>query len=743
MKRTIIFFTSDSQSNEFENHLGSKDKEQEIIHDSENYSIIIYNGEKLLKNADDSEDYAKIVKDILKQNFLSLDVVVLFHTQRNNSKIEETIASEGIRCKSYNLSLDQIGKETDFYKKYYCQLKEFKSNPDRIKIKDVFEKIWSYANPDFESPVLTFKISKKTLFIWDSQNYPQINGKTSCKLVSDSTEIERIISSSLTDYEGVVIHEKAHYNDLEGIYLLIHIRENTNYLKPVFFASTRTADNLLIESQDYRILKMRWHHRVVSLSQEFIDLDFYFSDFLKEELTNYEQKLMRYLYTEPEGFIRMVKHNIHHYKRDDKNLDELKNKVVFDIEKVEKLKKGIGQEIDLSDIKQKVILVNQNGYSDSFQISKKVSKDSSEKIYLYDVIDELQNRLENILIHKQTNKSNEGHRLSWKVLLLDDEYKHDTQLNILINELNNFGVDCVCAQNTDEARKILDDDYSKNGDIRVVVADFLLEEYDNELDDKALQKTQGFDFLLEISEKEYYSSMIGLSNLPRKFLMNTPPLFSIYSKSDNLKDDESILNLINKIIMYGEEMEDSLVYKPTNPSWVKYLSLGYNKYRINKNKVLIEQIITNKVNEHVIYFKKHKKFIGFPFENGAEFMDKKLIPSKEEKRKNLNRRKNKKSESDNYEIKFEKFIKYMVARRLVLHLKTFAESYNMDSIVTLLRDGNQSISMQKQIINTYLCLNLDNILYCSTLEEKIWLGYYNASKVLSGVYKDASTLLNS
>lgn len=298
-------------------------------------------------------------------------------------------------------------------------------------------------------------------------------------------------------------------------------------------------------------------------------------------------------------------------------------------------------------------------------------------------------------VNSEGSFSDDANR-KWKLLWLDDEAAQD---HPLIKLLTSKGVQVYLCSSASLALDLLEDDWNSNNEIGVVLADYRLYEFQNEV--KVQQPVQGYKLLSEIAQSGRMIRLAALSALPRKFLLHSFKHFNVrtavYSKKDYLEDEITRKLLCEELIEMGDENQEAIISMPDDASGWKFLKQSYKQYRNSFDYLNNEKKITEKALANIYHFEQNNSLaepIGF-------------------KKSNFN--------SDKNAIKnLEKFQPYWLARRIGLWLGVVKKLSN-ERIAEVLRGA--PCTDYKQVISQYLGLRIEDFPLSLTVEEKNWFHY--------------------
>jgi hypothetical protein len=186
-------------------------------------------------------------------------------------------------------------------------------------------------------------------------------------------------------------------------------------------------------------------------------------------------------------------------------------------------------------------------------------------------------------------------RRPWKVLILDDEPNSLSSLRVALDKR---GIECFIAQSVSEAEKAIEEDVFN--EIVVAISDYrLLERVDGI---QRHQRRQGYDFLFDLAAEDRLTSLIALSGLSRKFLLESFQKYDtkvdVYSKND--LEGEGAINLFaDAVLDKGAEAYESLCSRPLGRGW-RALKPFYAAHRQSNDRLLNEREISDRACRYVL-----------------------------------------------------------------------------------------------------------------------------------------------
>ena len=186
-------------------------------------------------------------------------------------------------------------------------------------------------------------------------------------------------------------------------------------------------------------------------------------------------------------------------------------------------------------------------------------------------------------------------KVPWKVLILDDEPE---SIKPLITSLEKRGITSVVTNRVKDAEMIIKKD--PNNKIVIVISDYrLLETEDGIIRE---QKKQGYDFLFDLANKDRFTSLIALSGLNRKFLLESFQKYNarvdVYSKNDILTG--AAINIFADTVKEkGELIQKVICHQPQGSGWEDlkkfYIahrnSINYESNDIKVNKMAKDYVL--------------------------------------------------------------------------------------------------------------------------------------------------------
>jgi len=151
----------------------------------------------------------------------------------------------------------------------------------------------------------------------------------------------------------------------------------------------------------------------------------------------------------------------------------------------------------------------------------------------------------------------------WQVLILDDEPEG---LKSILDAMVKRGITPVVVRHVAEAeQKIEEDVYNK---IVVAISDYRLLEHVDGI--QKLQRKQGYDFLFDLSKQDRFISLVALSGMGRRFLLESFQKYNtrvaVFSKND-LSTPAAANLFADRIYEIGTEVYASLCSQPQGAAW--------------------------------------------------------------------------------------------------------------------------------------------------------------------------------
>lgn len=153
----------------------------------------------------------------------------------------------------------------------------------------------------------------------------------------------------------------------------------------------------------------------------------------------------------------------------------------------------------------------------------------------------------------------------WKILFLDDK---PSELQDIFKEIENRKISYQVATSSVEAKNVVEND--KLNLYTVIVSDYRLFESKSEWKEPRMQAEQGYDFLLWLSQKHRFYSMIALSGLSKWFLMESfrkhQVNVKVYSKNNVLTENGARL-FVDDLEYLGDRQYEVLCNQPKAKLW--------------------------------------------------------------------------------------------------------------------------------------------------------------------------------
>jgi hypothetical protein len=312
----------------------------------------------------------------------------------------------------------------------------------------------------------------------------------------------------------------------------------------------------------------------------------------------------------------------------------------------------------------------------------------------------------------------------WKVLFLDDE--PDSIKGIVDSFPKNLEI--IQATTVEQAEYIIEQD--KYNKINVIIADYRLYDFTDEV--HRHQSKQGYDFLFELSKKNRLNSLIALSGLGRKQLLESFLKYNtkvaVFAKND-LSNEQSIKLFVDYVIDSGDAIELAIINHPTSPQWISYnknkvqFCTFYSNFRNRHDYNVIEARISLKASEYIRRIES--LFRKRVFKNDGDISD--FIIGDFPTLKNLGGH-----FDDLIDKKYwDYFENKMTARRVAIWCilikgMELKQVYNVLSTNSLLNLKKSSESSYKTLINSELALKIEDVPLFILAEEKNWfreIGY--------------------
>jgi len=325
--------------------------------------------------------------------------------------------------------------------------------------------------------------------------------------------------------------------------------------------------------------------------------------------------------------------------------------------------------------------------------------------------------------------------LPWRVLLLDDE-PDSNNVKMIKDTLYKKGVETILVSHINEAERAIEDDSSNK--IVVTIADYRLNEQVDGI--RRHQPKQGYDFLYDVSRKDRLTSLVALSGMSRRFLLESFQKYNtrvaVYSKND-LQNQQAINLFVDSIFDLGNETYEALCSLPSSAAGWKALKPFYIAYRNSPLYGEWEREVSHRARQYVLIVESILKG------KDPELIQNPPLPEL----RNLRARMERKDPFNKEDMKI--FLDKLTARRIALwlyycegfnSLRIFGAFTGTIDIENLLREDRDRVENNaKNLINTNLALLLEEFPRAILIEEKRWFKYdmgvdiYNLNELLSQV----------
>jgi len=343
----------------------------------------------------------------------------------------------------------------------------------------------------------------------------------------------------------------------------------------------------------------------------------------------------------------------------------------------------------------------------------KFKKDIAENSVSAEIFLQKHEEMLRSLSYETENKSTPiAFEYPWKVLLLDDE---PDSIRPIINALHSNGIRTIVCSHVDEAQKAIEEDEKNGNFISVIISDYRLFESDT----TRHQSRQGYDFLLDTSKRDRFTSFVALSGLGRQFLLESFRKYNVrvevYSKDDLRSSERARQVFAENIVQLGENQYDAICSQSTSEGWKKD---GKKKFYIEHRQRLdylqSEKMLSDDARRYINHFTyMHQKggLIGHqPINDLQTSLEKKNFT----------------------DVNINIFRKILYARRLVLWLYHIV-GLDSEAIYLLLTTGvllnlQNRIDPEKVGNNTKqlmgkLCIKLTEYPNGILIDEKAWFKY--------------------
>lgn len=589
-------------------------------------------------------------------------------------------------------------------------------------------------------------VKKQNIYvIWNNDAYAEILKKNeSITLVTNSTELNNVFTSR-NDFSGIVILGELRWgeainsgyrlSEMQGIEFTKRIiRAKLKIKLPILFVSFLPLSRILRTSKDTNIRDPQ-REILTSVGHDFLQLPSTPEQWLQKlgsmnPLTDLQLADIITNFCNIRGLIDEVIHRIQGSFRQfinspkDVDWNNIKGK----------LRHGL---LEIAAILPTGSLNAQkiNDILDRFKQECEAPNKTAETInFVQRIGEELKSLINDENLGVGETKPTSKEKMPWRVLLLDDE-PESNNIKLIKDTLTQRGVETVLISHIDKAEKAIEDD--KNNEIVVAIADYRLNEDVNGI--RRHQPKQGYDFLFDVSKKDRLTSLIALSGLSRRFLLESFRKYNtrvaVYSKND-LQTQEAINLFIDSVVELGNETYEALCSLPSSAAGWKALKPFYIAYRNSHSYSKWEREISYQAKQYVMIIESILKG------GNQELIQNPPLP------KIGNLRARIKDPSNEKAIKV--FLAKLTARRIALWLN-YCEGFNAVGIFGALtgtldvsnlkqEKGNSKIENNaKNLINTNLALLLEEFPHGILVEEKRWFKYdmgidiYNLQELLSQV----------
>ena len=328
----------------------------------------------------------------------------------------------------------------------------------------------------------------------------------------------------------------------------------------------------------------------------------------------------------------------------------------------------------------------------------------------------------------------------WKILLLDDE---PDSIKPIINSLHANGVKTIVCSHVDEAQKVIEEDEKNGNFISVLISDYRLFEPGT----TRHQSRQGYDFLLDTSQRDRFTSFVALSGLGRQFLLESFRKYNlrveVYSKDDLRSSERARQVFAENIVQLGEEIHKTLLSQPVVglTRWKTQLKPFYLAYRNSVRYTQYEQNIRKSSRRYVLTV---KNIFDDTDPNRLQLSVVTPFPGLRTELKSVENKKH-----------VDVFLKILEARRIAIWLLVTQE-FDTKTVYAIINDGNLDSSyLNKEdpkekdtikgkvngLLNTDLCISTKEFPEGLLVEEVAWLKYdmginiYDMRIVLSQVHE--------
>ncbi|MCD4681309.1 MAG: hypothetical protein K8S00_13065 [Bacteroidales bacterium] len=471
--------------------------------------------------------------------------------------------------------------------------------------------------------------------------------------------------------------------DFYGIEVAKSLRKN-NFHQPIIFVSS-ISQEIIYKNDKKRYIINTIGHKVIGLHKGKLSWETMESEMIltlknrnKIPLLNEEElSYIKMLYCEEEGIIRTIIHDMRKLIA----ASDIKDKIVKSLEQIYSVYNE-NSSAAIKTFNAKFNKINEKNLKNAFSYIEEIGE---------------------LLISNYNNfdgSKTKDIKEDWSVLLLDDEItSKKSDIDKLCETLELKVKQVYRATNAVDASIILQSDFVNENNIRVVIADYHLQNKQGTL--ATDQEIQGFSFLKRIVQSGRIYGLIGLSGLPRRFLMKTFKVgnIDVFYKGDYLQNNDSIGLLSEEILQLGNEVEQTIYSLPNNQNWELFYKSKYIEHRNSVGYRRRERSISERSN---FWIEKYQEQIENEY----------LLAG-------LGSKKVKKS--------FENFELACSSRRIALWLSQKGKNkvglpLTTYEIAELLK-GNVSEEMAKQVTSVHLALRLDDFPTNMTVEEKNWFHF--------------------
>jgi hypothetical protein len=328
----------------------------------------------------------------------------------------------------------------------------------------------------------------------------------------------------------------------------------------------------------------------------------------------------------------------------------------------------------------------------------------------------------------------------WKILFLDDE---PDSIKPIINALHSNSVTTIVCSHVDEAQIAIEEDEKNGNFISVLISDYRLFEQGT----TRHQSRQGYDFLLDTSQRDRFTSFVALSGLGRQFLLESFRKYNlrveVYSKDDLRSSERARQVFAENIVQLGEETHKALLSQPVVglPKWNNVLKPFYLAYRNSIKYTQYEQDIRKSARRYVLTI---KNIFDDTDPNRLQLSVITNFPGLRTKLISVDNQKH-----------IDTFVKILQARRIAIWL-IFIQGFDTKTVYAIINDGELDSSYLNRddlkekddikgnvngLLNTYLCISTKEFPEGLLVEEVAWLKYdmgidiYDMRIVLSQVHE--------